>query len=103
MAKPHEEDAFLGTLGTARYRCGDWKKAISDLEKVVGSRSEDNPINASEAFFLAMAHWQLGDKEKAREWYGKAVTWMEKGGMDNPELKRFRAEAEALMQVKPAR
>ena len=29
-------------------------------------------------FFLAMAHWQLGEKDKAREWYDQAVQWMDK-------------------------
>ncbi len=48
-----------------------------------------------------MAHWQPGEKDKAREWYDKAVQWMEKG--KNPgapgELKRFRAEAAELLGV----
>ena len=29
-------------------------------------------------FFLAMARWQLGEKDKAREWYDRAVQWMDK-------------------------
>ena len=31
----------------------------------------------SNGFFFAMAHWQLGEKEKARQWYSKAA---EQGG-----------------------
>jgi serine/threonine protein kinase/tetratricopeptide (TPR) repeat protein len=89
--------AALGTLGTARYRCGNWKGAITDLGKVIESRGPEDPINANEAFFLAMAHWQLGEKDRAREWYGKAVALMEKLNKEDPEPKRFRAEAEALM------
>jgi hypothetical protein len=50
-------------------------------------------------FFLAMAHWRLGDKPQARSWYGKAVSWMEKNQPRNEELMRFRAEAAALLGV----
>jgi len=45
-----------------------------------------------------MAHWQLGEKDKAREWYDKAVTWMETNAKDNSELIPFRKEAEELMK-----
>src|SRR5262245_57753761 len=44
--------------------------------------------------FLAMAHWHLGSKDKARKWYDQAVQWMEKNQPKNEELLRFRAEAE---------
>ncbi len=50
--------------------------------------------------FLAMAHWQLGDKGAARKWYDQAVQWMEKFAPRNDEILRFRAEAAALLQVK---
>ena len=42
-------------------------------------------------------HWQLGEKDKAREWFAKAVRWMEKGNQEEAELKRFRAEAAELL------
>ncbi len=50
-------------------------------------------------FFLAMAHWQLGKKDEARQWYDKAVPWMEKNNPKNEELRRFRAEAAALLKI----
>ncbi|MFO0892488.1 MAG: tetratricopeptide repeat protein [Isosphaeraceae bacterium] len=103
LATANDQSACLGTLGLARYRSGDWKQSIADLQTAIGSRPSDDTTNATEAFFLAMAHWQLGEKEKAREWYGKAVAWMEIRDRDNPEMKRFRAEANALMQVEPAK
>ena len=55
--------------------------------------------NGPNGFFLAMAHWQLGDKSKAREWFDKAAAWMEKGKQDDANLKRFRAEAAELLGV----
>ena len=51
-------------------------------------------------FFLAMAHWQLGEKDKAREWYDRAVQWMDKNQPKNEELRRFRAEAAELLELK---
>ena len=53
-----------------------------------------------EWFFLAMAYWQLSEKQKARPWYEKAVEWMDKHDPKNEELRRFRAEAEELLRVK---
>ena len=55
---------------------------------------------AFNAFFLAMAHWQLADKPQAHSWYDKAVSWMEKNQPKDEELIRFRAEAAALLGVK---
>src|SRR5581483_3438237 len=70
---------YRGTLGTARYRADDWKRAIADLEEAISLRRPDDPADANEGFFLAMAHWQLGEQDKAREWFAKAMQWMEKG------------------------
>ena len=47
-------------------------------------------------FYLAMAHWQLGDRAQARTWYDKAVDWMDKNETTDEDLKRVRAEAAAL-------
>jgi hypothetical protein len=60
----------------------------------------DDPTNAFNGYFLAMAHWQLGEKDKAREWFAKSVAWMDKRLNDDTELKRFRAEAAELIGVK---
>ncbi|MFI5457397.1 MAG: tetratricopeptide repeat protein [Isosphaerales bacterium] len=53
--------------------------------------------DSSDWFFLAMAHWQLGHHDQARQWYSKAVDGMEKRKSRDPELLRFRAEAEAAI------
>jgi hypothetical protein len=50
------------------------------------------------AFFIAMAHWQLGEHGEARKWYDRAVEWMEKYEPEDEELRRFRAEAEDLLK-----
>jgi hypothetical protein len=81
-------------LGVACCRAGAWKAANAAM----GKRMEflARPDESFNSFFLAMAHWQLGEKEVARHWYDRAVTWMEKQPQ-NDDLKRFRAEAEALL------
>ena len=84
------------TLGAAHYRAGDWKAAIEALTK---SMELGKGGDSTDWFFLAMAHWQLGDKTQARSWYDKAVPWMEKNQPKNEELIRFRAEAAALLEV----
>jgi hypothetical protein len=47
-----------------------------------------------------MAHWRLDEREKARQWYDKAVEWMEKNQPNDEDLRRFRTEAEELLKTK---
>jgi hypothetical protein len=47
-----------------------------------------------------MAHWQLGAKDEAREWYDLAVQWMDQNDPKNEDLRRFRAEAAELLRIK---
>jgi tetratricopeptide (TPR) repeat protein len=87
-------------VGRARYRAGDWQGALTALQK---SLEVDPNVTASDCFFLAMAHWQLGHPKEAQEWYGKAVTWMETKKLQDEGLKSLRAEAEALLSGKSSR
>jgi eukaryotic-like serine/threonine-protein kinase len=86
------------TLGVAHYRARDWKAATAALEKskeLLG----DTELSFN-AFFLAMAHWQLGNQDEARKWYDKAVQWMEKNKPQDEELRRLRAEAAELLTIR---
>ena len=85
---------YWSTLGAAHYRAGAWKAAVEALMKSVQLRKGGASF---EFFFLALAHWQLGEKDKARTWYDRAVAWMDQNSPQNEELKRFRAEATALL------
>jgi eukaryotic-like serine/threonine-protein kinase len=84
------------TLGTAHYRAGDWQAAITALEKATALRRVPDSLDW---LLLAMAHWQLANKEQARQCYDKAIEWMEKNRRDNDELRRFRAEAAGLLGI----
>jgi serine/threonine protein kinase/Flp pilus assembly protein TadD len=87
---------FWNTLGMAQYRAGDWKAAVVTLEKSMQFRSGGDSFDW---FFLAMAHWQLGDKEKAVQYFRKAGQWMDKNKPSDAELRRTRAEAAALLGI----
>jgi Flp pilus assembly protein TadD len=100
-----KEGAYWNTLGVAQYRNGHWKEAISastrSMELLNGQLESLNDL------FLAMAHWQLGQKEEARQWYCRAVHWMIKHPQDfvnNPGQRKFLdlycAEAEELLGMK---
>jgi len=52
--------------------------------------------SSADWFFLAMAHQRLGEHDQALTWFNRAVEWMNKYGPHDDELRRFRAEAEAL-------
>ena len=56
----------------AQYRARDWKSAIESLQESI----ELTTGSGSYFFHLAMAHWQLGNPEQAREWYDKGESWL---------------------------
>ena len=86
------------TLGAAHYRAGDWKEAIAAIEK--SETVAPGRFTAVNFLILAMAHWQLGEKEKARECYEKAVRSMEQGSQSvTGDLERFRREASQLVGI----
>ncbi len=87
---------FWGTLGVAEYRAGDFQQAVARIEK---SRQLRNGGSSYDFFFLAMANWQLGDKDEARDWYSQGLQWMQKNQTQNEELRRFQTEAEELLKI----
>jgi tetratricopeptide (TPR) repeat protein/serine/threonine protein kinase len=86
---------YWNALGLAQYRAGGFREALAALEKSMELRKGGN---SHDWFVLAMAHWQFGDKDQARQWYHRAVQWMEKNAPQSDELRRFRAEAAELMK-----
>jgi Flp pilus assembly protein TadD len=92
------EGAHWNTMGAARYRAGDCQGACAALEKSMNLRQGGDSYDW---FFLAMACWQLGERDKARLWYKRAVEWMGKHQPTDDELRRFCAEAAGLLGVSP--
>jgi serine/threonine-protein kinase len=63
---------IANTLALAEYRAGHWAESIAASERSMALQNGGGP---SDWFFLAMAHWQKGDKHEARKWFDKAVAW----------------------------
>jgi tetratricopeptide (TPR) repeat protein len=84
--------------------CGSDEKLCRRVERLIDALTKSMELSdggdGNDWFFLAKAHWQLGDKSQARFWYDKAVARMEKNQPKNQELIRFRAAAAALLRVK---
>jgi tetratricopeptide (TPR) repeat protein len=87
---------FRHTLGVAHYRAGNWKAALDVLGQNLDLRDGGDSYDW---FFLAMASWNLGERERARRWYAAARLRMDRQGPGDEELRRFRAEAAALLGV----
>jgi tetratricopeptide (TPR) repeat protein len=95
---------YWGTLGTAQYRAGDWKAAVAALER---SRALKLGGDAYAWLFLAMSHSKLGERAEARKCYEQAIEWLEKNAamlaknkVQAKELRRFRSEAEEVLELK---
>jgi serine/threonine protein kinase/tetratricopeptide (TPR) repeat protein len=92
---PNERNNW-NTLGVAEFRAAHWKGAIAALEK---SSELGQGGDGFDWFFLAMTHWQLGDKGKARQLYDRAVARMKKDPSSDEDISRLRLEAAALLMV----
>ena len=92
IAPQHE--LYHAAMGVALYRAGKWHEAKKSLDDAVQFRPGATSV---EAFFLAMACWRLGEKERAADHYRQGVRWMQKNKPDDLELERFRAEAAGLL------
>jgi serine/threonine protein kinase/Flp pilus assembly protein TadD len=95
---PDYRDGWI-VLGMAQYRAGNWKAAVKTLEE---SQKRFKNGNCAEWFILAMAHWQLGHKEEARQWFDRADEWMQKNGRQYRDLQSWRTEAAELLGIKDA-
>ncbi len=90
-----KQGMWRNTLGAAQYRAGNWKDSIASLEKSLELRAGGDSFDF---FFLAMAHWQLGNKDQAHKRFDQAVVWMDKNQPKNLELLRLRTEAADLFK-----
>jgi len=92
-----DNEAARRALGAALYRSGRHEEAIEHQMKALATFGGE----ATDLFLLAMEHWQLGNRSEARDYYRRAVTWMEEHNPDHPRLLRLRDEASELLGVEP--
>ncbi|MHC4681222.1 MAG: tetratricopeptide repeat protein, partial [Planctomycetota bacterium] len=93
---------YLSGLGAAHYRTGRWDEAITTLTKSTELVDGENALNY---LFLAMAHWQLGNKAEAANWYNQAIEWLENSNINWPNeqgqmIYDIYLEAAELMGIK---
>jgi serine/threonine protein kinase len=92
-------------LGIGRYRSGNWNGTLDALDQSRklsqgASDIQRSLFSSMEAFYLALAHWRLKQKEEATHWYEKAVEEMQKGGSQIRDLQNLKAEAAELLGIK---
>jgi tetratricopeptide (TPR) repeat protein len=79
-----------------QYRRGDWRGSLHSLRQSL----ELYPIGQFEYVLLAMAHWRVGEKTLARDWYGAGCDWLERRGDfwgRKGRIVRLRAECVSLL------
>jgi tetratricopeptide (TPR) repeat protein len=97
---------WWNTLGVAYYRAGEWEESKKALYRSMELRNDGDSFDW---FFLGLVHFKLGHKERAREWYDKAVGWVRQIEKEKPylyeehgeELYRFHSEAAREMGLDP--
>lgn len=87
-------------LGIAYYRAGRWRESIRELQKEGQELRRDTLVVR---LFLAMAHWNYGDKERARQLYDPTAAWMDSHQVRSCLERCLRAEAAELLGVKKPR
>jgi tetratricopeptide (TPR) repeat protein len=90
------QGTFWNTLGVAHYRVGNLPAAITALEKSMSLRTGGD---AYDWLFLAMAYSRIGDLYRPLLYYAAGVRWIETYKSSDDELRRFRAEAAAVLGV----
>jgi tetratricopeptide (TPR) repeat protein len=93
---PSSEVAQMA-LGVALYRSGRYEEAIPYQEQ---ARATYDGLGGN-LFFLAMEHWQLDQKDRARSYYDEGVAIMDDRDPESPRLARYRKEAAELLGIAP--
>jgi eukaryotic-like serine/threonine-protein kinase len=91
---------FWNTLGAARCRAGDWNAALRALEKadeLLGAVIQ----SSTKSFVMATAHWHLGHKRQAQDWYDRGVAAMQTYAPKDPTCRRLRSDVRELIGVQP--
>jgi tetratricopeptide (TPR) repeat protein len=98
-AELHPEcSTYWNTLGAVHYRAGDFKAAVTALDRATVL---SHGGTAFDHFFLAMAHTRLENQEQARHWFAQAMLWMEQHDAGHAELLRLCDEARSILLAIP--
>jgi tetratricopeptide (TPR) repeat protein len=106
-ARSAKPTSFSGlVLGVAHYRLGEMDAAAESIEEALRGFDETEEIifestRVKAMLFLAMTHARLGDANAAQSWFTAAIDRMERHNVEEPDLGRFRAEAEEVLGIEP--
>ncbi|MBI1915655.1 MAG: tetratricopeptide repeat protein [Planctomycetes bacterium] len=86
-------------LGWAHFRNGNWLAARQVMKKGLELKGQGN---AWEYLLLAMIHWKLGEKDRAKDYYDQGVQWMSQKNRNRHSytLRQLRAEADEVLGIK---
>jgi tetratricopeptide (TPR) repeat protein len=85
---------YWHTLGVAQYRAGKWQEALDSFDK---SMVLQNGGDGLDWYFVAMAHWQLGDKNRAAQFFHNAEDWKKNEHVGPDDLEGLDHEAASLL------
>jgi serine/threonine-protein kinase len=90
---PFDTNSY-NTLALAEYRMGHWDESLAACDRSIALGKGGV---AHDWFFQAIARAQKGDRDQARGWFDKAITWTKQKDPKNKELLQFWAEAAELL------
>ncbi len=91
------ESSYHNTLGIVHYRAGHWSDSVNSLNRSIELRANSEKSIALDSLYLAMAHWQLGEKEKAMECHKRGIVDLETNKV--PDAEAVRPEVEKLLGI----
>jgi hypothetical protein len=86
-------------LGVACLNAGDFKSAITSVEK--GIAVEKGDAICADWFLLSEAYELAGDHAQARHWFEHACRWMADHRPHDRELKNLRSHAARILSNSP--
>jgi hypothetical protein len=91
---------YVNTLGVAQYRAGKYRDALATLTRSDKLNSASSKAQEpTDVAFLAMANYQFGQKDKAREWLRRLRDVMKQAQWQKDrERLGFLREAEQLIE-----
>jgi tetratricopeptide (TPR) repeat protein len=94
VAQAPATGTYWNTLGVAAYRSGDWPAAKDALSRSMELRQGGDALDW---FYLAMCDHRLGKDREAREWYDRAVAWLDGHWPPGQDVVRAHHEAAELL------
>jgi serine/threonine protein kinase/tetratricopeptide (TPR) repeat protein len=86
------------TLGWAQFRAGRWWESLLAIEQA----RKLNTRFGADHFFEAIACWQLGEKDLAREHYRTGIEWLQQQANPAKQTLRLRDDAATMLGITAA-